>query len=176
MLSAVVLCSFSCFSIFLLCDYFIYLSHKHKRSYQRGIITKIKSSRGGDFSDAGLHHLSQQWADLSESPFFIPPQNTLTHTIQSYFTHSAVSLNLDKPQGYKKGSSVFVFFSPPFSSALFLFLSLFQISTYHVQAKQCPHVSVVQPQCLGKILSGQLQVFQAPLSVLHLWGGIKHDQ
>lgn len=112
MLADVVLRSFSCFSIFLVCDYFIYLSHKHKRSYQRGIITKIKRSRGGDFSNAGLHHLSQQWVDLSESPFFIPPKNTLTHTIQSYFTHSVVSLNLDKPQGYKKGSSVFGFFPP----------------------------------------------------------------
>lgn len=43
-----------------------------------------------------------------------------------------------------------------------------QSSTHHVQTKQCPHVSVVQPQRLGKILSGELQVFQPPLSVLHL--------
>lgn len=174
MLVAAVRRSFSCFSLFLLWDYFIYLSHKHKRSYQRGIITKIKRSRGADFSDVGVHHLSQQWADLSESPFFVPPKNTLTHTIQSYFTHLVVSLNLDKPQGYKKHSTVFVF---SFSPTLFLthFL-LMQSSTYHVQAKQCPHVSVVQPQRLGEIFSGQLQVFQPPLSVLHLWGGIKHGQ
>lgn len=43
-----------------------------------------------------------------------------------------------------------------------------QGSTHHVQTKQSPHVSVVQPERLGKILSGELQVFQSPLSVLHL--------
>lgn len=43
-----------------------------------------------------------------------------------------------------------------------------QSGTHHVKTKQCPHVSVVQPQRLRKILPGQLQVLQPPLSVLHL--------
>lgn len=42
-------------------------------------------------------------------------------------------------------------------------------STHHIQTKQRPHVSVVQPQRLSKILSGQLKVFQPSLRVLHLY-------
>lgn len=104
------------------------------------------------------------------APFSLPLKTHLhTHRLQSYLTHSVASLSLDKPHGYKKVPTVFVF-----SPHRFFFLTLFhflimQSGTHHVQTKQCPHISVVQPQRLGKILSGQLQVFQAPLSVLHLW-------
>lgn len=147
-----------------------------RKSHQRGIITKIKSSTGADFSNAGVHRLSQQWTDLSKSPFSALPKNTLTHT-------STVLLDIlsGQPQPWQttvtKKVLLFLFFSflpPPLFLSHLLFM---QSSTHHVQTKQCPHVSVVQPQRLGKILSGQLQVFQPPLSVLHLCEeALKHGQ
>lgn len=44
----------------------------------------------------------------------------------------------------------------------------FSIVTYHVQAEQGPHVSVVQFECLRKIFSGQLQVIYPAHGVFDL--------
>lgn len=103
------------------------------------------------------------WSSPSESAvtclrapfFFTPPENTLPHTVSTVVLDTLSG----QPQPWQTTG-----FSSPFLSH-FLFM---QSSTHHVQTKQCPHVSVVQPQRLGEILSGQLQVFQPPLSVFHL--------
>lgn len=134
----------------------------YRGPHQHGIITTIKSSRGADFS-YGVHHLTQQWTDLSESPFSPAPQKTHLHTLYRRTWQSHWQASTLTNRRHKKYDSGDLFFStfPRFS-----FLP--HSSTHHVETKQCPHVSVVQPQRLGKILSGQLHVFQSPLSVLHL--------
>lgn len=98
------------------------------------------------------------WEPLLHFP---PPK---THTESSLARHTQWPASTLTNHRVTKKVRLFLFFLPLPPSH---FLSM-QSSTYHVQTKQCPHVSVVQPQRLGKILSGQLQVFQPPLCVLHL--------
>lgn len=111
------------------------------------------------------------WSSPSESAVSWPVWEPLLHFPPPKHTQNPVLLDTHSGQpqpwqttGLQKRLDCFCFFLPLPPSH---FLSM-QSSTYHVQTKQCPHVSVVQPQRLGKILSGQLQVFQPPLCVLHL--------
>lgn len=137
-------------------DYFIYLSHKHKRSYQRGIITTIKCSRGADFPMLEFTIWVSSELTCLRAPFLSPPKNTLTHTIRSYFTHSVVSLNLDKPQGYKKHSTVFV--SPP---SLACFLSL-PHSPHATQYLPCTGRTMPSCFCCSASAPGQNIFWTAP--------------
>lgn len=138
-----------------------------KKSHQGGIITKIKGSRGAGFSSAGVHRLSQQWADPSESS---PQKHTHTHIqiekVQSW--HTVASLNLEKPQRYKK--------------RLNHCCISFPLSLHSKQHSPCTDQTM--PSCFGYSASapGQNTSWTAPgfpappECTSPVWGGIKHKQ
>lgn len=119
-----------------------------RKSHQRDIIARIKGFAGTDFSDGGVHRLSQQSADLSEIPLppVAPPSaqsRTCAHTEYAYslaLTYSLARLNLDKPQCPEDGGGVLlVFLLSPFT---FLSFPLTNVADRHL-----PCTDQIGPSC-----------------------------
>lgn len=119
-----------------------------RKSHQTAIIAEIKGCAGTDFSDGGLHRLSQQRADLSETPppsiSAAEPNLTRAHAECEYslaLTWSLARLNLDKPQRpkEKKKKVLLVFLLSPHT---FLSFPLSNVADRHL-----PCTDQTRPSC-----------------------------